>query len=75
MVIDLCLGPSIAAPLEHGLSPFAGEGFDASVRVRGENVSVTPEPYNGTSPRPSANNPRKRVLLEGLQGGGWMECE
>ena len=29
------------------LSPFAEEGFEASVRVRGENVSVPPEPYNG----------------------------
>ncbi len=45
--------PEGSADGQHGawttldLSPFAGEGFEASVRVRGEEVSVPPEPYNG----------------------------
>ena len=45
--------PKGSATGQHGawttldLSPFADEGFEASVRVRGEEVSVPPEPYNG----------------------------
>ena len=45
--------PEGSAAGQHGawttldLSPFAGEGFEVSVRVRGKNVSVPPEPYNG----------------------------
>ena len=45
--------PDGAAAGQHGawtevdLAPFAETGFEASVQVRGENVSVPPEPYNG----------------------------
>ena len=45
--------PEGAAPGQHGawttvnLAPFAEDGFEASVQVRGENVSVPPERYNG----------------------------
>ena len=45
--------PEGAAVGQHGawtsldLSPFAEEGFEASIRVRGEGVSVPPEFYNG----------------------------
>ena len=45
--------PEGAADGQHGawttldLSPFAEEGFEASVRVRGDDVSVPPERYNG----------------------------
>ena len=45
--------PEGSASGQHGawttveLAPFAEDGFEASIQVRGENVSIPPERYNG----------------------------